>query len=217
LRRAVGARESRLFAARRKSLTRRIEWTLHVRGATLSVERGGRGTGAMTLRYVPVAARLRVQGASPPLPSWRAAGRVRRAVVALAFGGTVGALAAVAPGSVAGPAAATVLQTTKLPAGFPKSVPLPKGGTVLNSTATKLGEELGVNVALKASVPAATRAYAHQLKVAGFKVTVGTISASGAAIQASGHGWEVDVTIEPGSLFHLKAGESYIGIGVQKS
>ncbi len=166
------------------------------------------------------AASARLQGVQPPPPSWRASGRVRRSVLAVAFAGTVGTvgtLAAVAPASVATPAAAVVLRPAKLPKGFPGSVPLPKGGTFLSSTETKLGEELGVNFAVKASIPAATHAYEHQLKAAGFKVTVGTISASGAAIEATGHGWEVDATVEPGKDFHLKAGESYIGIGVEKS
>ena len=139
--------------------------------------------------------------------------RLRRTLLGL----SVGALVAIAPASLAAPAAAVALGAAKPPAGFPKSVPLPKGGTVLNSSETKLGEELGVNVAVKASVSAATRSYEHQLKVAGFKVAVDDISASGAAIQATGHGWEVDVTVEPGTDFHLKAGECYLGIGVEKS
>ncbi len=138
--------------------------------------------------------------------------------MALALGGAVAALAAVVPASVAPPAAAVALKSgAKLPKGFPKSVPLPKGGTVLSSAETKLGEELGVNFAVKGSIPVVTRAYEHQLKAAGFKVTVGDISSSGAAIQATGHGWAVDATVESGKLFHLKAGESYIGIGVEKS
>ncbi len=71
-----------------------------------------------------------------------------------------------------------------------------------------------MNVAVKASVPAATHPYGKQLKPAGFKVMVGDISATGAAIQATGYGWEVEVTVEPGKDFDLRAGEPYVGIGV---
>ncbi len=136
-----------------------------------------------------LAACARLQDAQPPRPSRRAAGRVRRVVLPLAFAGTVGAFAAVASASVAAPAAAVELRTAiKLPKWFPKFVPVPKGSILLSTAETKLGVERGVNVAVKGSVSAVTHAYAHQLKVAGFTVTVGAITSSGAAIQGTGHG-----------------------------
>ncbi len=162
----------------------------------------------------------RLQGPQPPLPSRRVAGRTRRAAPALAltlaFVGMVGALAAVPPASVA--AGAVVVQAVKLPPGFPKSVPLPKRATELGTADTKLGDEPGVNFAVKGTISAVAHAYEKQLKAAGFKVkSAAPISASGTAIQAAGHGWDVDATLEPGSLLHLKAGECYLGIDVTKS
>ncbi len=164
-----------------------------------------------------VATDTRLQDAHLPPPSCRAAGRARRALLTLASGGMIGAAFVVVPASIATPAAAVVSRAAvKLPKGFPKSVPLPKGATLLSTASTKLGVELGANVSVKASVSAATHAYAHQLRAAGFKVTVGAITSSGAAIDATGHGWEVETTVEPGKLFHLKAGYCYMGIGVGK-
>lgn len=104
-----------------------------------------------------------------------------------------------APGPVTHTAARITYSTgTKLPSGFPGSVPIPIGSTVITSTASRqAGGGWLLTLTLKGPASTAVQSYRRQLAAAGFAVTGPTVSGPPQTIGISGKSsrWLVNVNV----------------------
>lgn len=156
--------------------------------------------------------------ASPHVGGQRWRARFGRSVLVTA--GALAVLAASAAGPVTSWAALPPAKKTsvpaKIPAGFPKIVPLP-AGTFLPGTG-KVGSTFELVIAVKGPVVGVTRSYAARLGAAGFK---GAAHDAGKSnwLSASGKGWMVTAAVRPGAADKALSvpGDSVITIEVYKN
>lgn len=134
--------------------------------------------------------------------------------------GASGAMAlAAAPVMAAPTSALSRVASAKIPAGFPKAVPLPKHYKVLVGTINPYSHEYEVVLSVPGTVKGVVSQYKAELKAAGFSEVSGSAAGSSGDVSGTGKGWLVSSEMQsgPSSVYKLPSGDVDMSIIVTKA